>query len=39
MAGAFALRLSVFGMNEFPATFISYWFLKVTFCTVTLSLV
>jgi hypothetical protein len=33
------LRSRFLGMNRFPATIIWYWFLKVTFCTVTWSLV
>ena len=33
-----ASRFRPLGMKRFPATLIWYWFLKVTFCTVTLSL-
>jgi hypothetical protein len=39
IAGLVVLRSMLLGTNRFPATFIPYWFLNVTGCTLTWSLV
>jgi hypothetical protein len=38
MAGSFASLVRSFGRKRCPATVIRYWFLNVTFSTLTLSL-
>ncbi|MGC4116818.1 MAG: hypothetical protein QM765_20110 [Myxococcales bacterium] len=38
IAGLFPFRLRLLGAKRFPTTFIWYWFLKLTFSTVTFSL-